>query len=110
MSENYGLKISKPEYSAPSANLETLEFSSGHSTYMLVKKLVVKVVSAPATFSHGLGYIPKIFVYKVGTTYNQKLPIDDSGGTLSFSVGKDDITITGGTGTFCVLIFNQEVI
>lgn len=110
MTEYYGVKVSNLGFPLSVTDPRDLSFSSTRTTYMLAKTFTVVVSTDPQIIVHGLGYVPKVFVYHILSSYNRKLPYDD-GTKRDFSVTKDVIKIRGVTsGTFKVFVFSQEIL
>lgn len=108
--EDFGLKISKKGKDASGKNLQNLDFNSENSTYAIAKKITVTVNSNPYVVVHGLGYIPKVFVYNVLSDHNRKLYYDNGTTKFDFSVTPNEIKIRGTTsGTFVIYIFAQNI-
>jgi hypothetical protein len=109
--EDYGLKVFKPNQDPLTRDRKNFRFTSGSATHLIAREITFLVNSNPEVIPHGLGYIPKVFVYEILPTYNRKLPYDDGSGMKDFSVTKDDIKIRGTTsGTYKIFIFGQNII
>lgn len=109
--KDYGLKVFKAGQQENTNDRKNLQFTSTTSTYILARARTVKVNSNPYVVVHGLGYVPKAFVFEILSDHNRKLPYDDGTGMRDFSLTKNEIKIKGVTsGTFKILLFGQNIL
>jgi hypothetical protein len=110
--EDFGLKTAKSTKDARSKNRLDLGFDSAVATYMAARVKVVRVGSNFFSYPHGLGYIPKVLVFHILSTYSRKLPYDDGGGVRDFSITASAVNIRGGTSgdVYKIYVFAQPIL
>lgn len=110
------IKIAKTGHDALNADNENLSFSSELATHSIYETTTVTKTSpsTSVTHNHGLGYVPKVWVYSIendGDEYYRRIPRNDASNRMDYYITDQDVIIeTDSTATmsFRVLIFTRS--
>lgn len=110
---SYVMEISKPGYNVLITDNKNLSFSSELATHSIYN--VATITWPPYTFHHGLGYIPKTWIFRLNgvapNDYYSRIPIIDYGGDgRDYYITDQDIVIENATDgeVYKVVIFTRS--
>lgn len=114
MSVNYGMKVSQPGEDVKTAGASKLMFSSSLLTNPVYEVVDFTMSSDPYTYSHGLGFAPKAWVFLDTGTYLRRVPYNpDLFDTIDYEINSTNIIINADSGLLSadliIVIFTREV-
>ncbi|KXB08714.1 hypothetical protein AKJ59_00605 [candidate division MSBL1 archaeon SCGC-AAA385M02] len=114
---DYGIKVSQSGEDVKTASDSKLMFSSSILTNPVKEVVSISMASSPYTYSHGLSFAPKAWIFYDEGTYWKRVPFELAVGLyiydMDYEIDATDITIRADSGlltaTLRLIVFTREV-